>query len=102
MYGDKQFPLFMRSGEWNDEEKRLHPRLPCFLLVDYATHDSVYRDFITNISVGGAFIESPTLPIGPEIMMAFSFLDDHNPIKIIGEVTWICQEGIGVKFKLRR
>ena len=72
------------------------------MLVDYALQDSVYRDFITNVSIGGAFIESHMLPIGPEITMVFSFRDDDSPIKTAGEVTWIGQEGIGVKFRLRR
>lgn len=69
------------------------------MLVDYAMEDCVYRDFIRDISVGGAFIESPKLPTGPEITMVFSFLGDNNPIKTTGRVAWIGEQGIGVKFE---
>jgi len=99
MFEDKQLPLFMRFDDWNMEEKRVHPRIPCLLLLDYATHDCVYRDFMKDISVGGAFIESRKLPTGPEITLVFSFFEDDNPFKIRGEVAWISEGGIGVKFK---
>jgi Tfp pilus assembly protein PilZ len=99
MYGDHQLPLFMRSNDWTREEKRVHPRLPCFLLVDYAVQDCVYRDFIKDISIGGAFIESHKLPTGPEIIMVLSLFGDSNPIKMAGRVVWIGEQGIGVKFE---
>ena len=102
MCAEKQLSLFMRPTGWEDEEKRVHPRVSCAIPVDYATQDQAYRDIIRNISVGGAFIESCDLHLGPEITMVFSILDQEQPIKITGEVAWIGHRGIGVKFKAAR
>ena len=99
IYRDKELPLFMRSDDWSREENRAHPRLPCLLLVDYAVQDCVYRDFIKDMSAGGAFIESHKLPTGPEIIMVLSPFGDGNPIKMAGRVVWIGEQGIGVKFE---
>ena len=102
MWEDKQLPLFMRADDWKHEERRVHPRIPCLLLVDYATQYCVYRDFIKNVSVGGAFIESSRLPIGPEITLTFSLFDAVKPLKITGQVVRLGPEGIGVRFRLGR
>lgn len=102
MCGEKQLSLFLRPTGWKDEEKRVHPRVPCSVLVDYAMHDQTYRDVIRNISVGGAFIESCEIPLGPELTMVFSLHDDEASIKLRGEVAWVGQRGIGVKFNLGR
>jgi hypothetical protein len=100
MCGEKQLSLFMRPTGWEDEEKRVHPRVSCSLPVDYATQDQAYRDVIRNISVGGAFIESRELHLGPEITVVFSLHDDEASFKLRTEVAWICKQGIGLKFKL--
>jgi hypothetical protein len=99
MCGEKQLSLFMRPT-WKDEENRVHPRVSCSIPVDYATQDQAYRDFIRNISVGGAFIESRELHLGPEITVAFSLHDDEASFKLRTEVAWIGKQGIGLKFKL--
>jgi hypothetical protein len=81
------------------EEKRLYPRIPCFLLVDYATEEWACRAFVKNLSADGAFIETPrTLPVETELALVISFLDDHHPVKLVGEVVWEGRRGIGVKF----
>ncbi len=87
------------SEERRPEERRLYPRLPCFLLVDYAIQGCAYRAFIRNLSADGAFIESRTAaPCGPEIALVISFLEDRRPIKIRGEVVRIGDDGLGVRF----
>jgi hypothetical protein len=100
MCGEEQLSLFLRPTGWKDEEKRVSRRVPCCILVDYATQEQAYRDVIRNISVGGAFIESCELPLGPEITMVFSLHEDEPSIKLRGEVASVSQRGIGVKFKL--
>jgi len=50
--------LPMASDDRIRREKRLFPRMPCFLLVDYATQGCAYRAFVRNISADGLFIES--------------------------------------------
>jgi hypothetical protein len=81
------------------EERRLFPRIPCFLLVDYATQDCAYRAFIRDISVEGAFIESHgPVPHGPDISLVISILDRQYPVKITGEIVRIREEGLAVRF----
>jgi len=89
----------MGSGKRNCKHKRAHPRTPCLLIVDYVTRGSAYRDFIKDISAGGAFIESSRpFPIGPEITLVFSSQVHQKPVRIIGEIAWTGPHGIGVRF----
>ena len=81
------------------EERRLFPRIPCFLLVDYATQGCAYRAFVRNISVEGAFIESyGPVPHGRDISLVISILDHQHPVKITGEIVRIREEGLAVRF----
>ena len=81
------------------EEKRLYPRIPCFLLVDYAADGCAYRAFIRNISADGAFIESQRpVPLGPQVSLIISLPADQSPIKTSGNIVWVDEQGIGVKF----
>lgn len=80
-------------------ERRLYPRTPCFLLVDFATHDYAYRAFIRNISADGAFIESHRpVPGGPEVSLVISFFEGRRPVKLTGMICRIGDQGIGVRF----
>ena len=96
--GMRQSSPFMRPTGRRTEEKRTFRRVPCSILVDYATQDQVYRSLIRNIAVRGAFIESSELDPGQEITLVFSILDHEQPIKIIGQVAWVGLQGMGVEF----
>ena len=103
-------------------EKRRSDRKPCFFYTDYAYKGRVYRDFIKNISAGGAFIETTnaiplgqevvltysepisvlpvkTSPIGQEIMVPLTEPVSIAPVKKIGNVAWVSPEGFGVEFR---
>jgi hypothetical protein len=80
-------------------ERRLYPRVPCFLLVDFATQGCAYRAFIRNISADGAFIQSQRpVPPGPDVTLVISLPDDRSPVKIVGDIAWTGEEGMGVRF----
>lgn len=80
-------------------EKRLFARIPCFLLVDYATHGCAYRAFVRNISADGVFIEGQRpFPPGSDISLVISFVEDRHPVKIKGEIVRSSQQGLGVRF----
>lgn len=81
-------------------ERRLYPRVPCLLLVDYATEDGAYRAFVRNISADGAFIEArtPVLPNEPVISLVISLPEGRTPVRIRGKVLWSGEQGIGVRF----
>jgi len=81
--------------------KRKHYRKPYFMVVDYATQDRGYRDFIQNISAGGVFIETQMpFSAGQEVSLTFPLPDYQKYIKISGEVVWTSAQGIGVTFKM--
>ena len=80
-------------------ERRLFPRIPCFLLVDYVIQGCAFRAFIRNISAEGAFIESHGLvPLGSDISLVISILDRQQPVKITGEIVQTREDGLAVRF----
>ena len=92
-------PPSLDSDDRLREERRLFPRIPCFLLVDYVMQGCAYRAFIRNISAEGAFIESHGLvPHGPDISLVISILDRQHPVKITGEIVQTREDGLAVRF----
>ncbi|MDM8551267.1 PilZ domain-containing protein [Desulfobacterales bacterium HSG2] len=91
--------LDMNIQEKN-EEKRKHSRKPCSIIVDYATQDRSFRDYIRDISKGGVFIETTNFfSAGQEFIMTFSIPNQEKPFRFVGEVVRINERGVGVKFK---
>jgi Tfp pilus assembly protein PilZ len=80
------------------EEKRWHPRIPCFLAVEYVARGRSYTEFIRDTSQGGIFIETcrPFI-IGEKLSLTYSPPDQKRPIKTSGEVVRKNPKGIGVK-----
>jgi Tfp pilus assembly protein PilZ len=110
------------EGDMMFSEKRKSYRKPCYFYTDYAYRGKVYRDFIKNISTGGAFIESShtiplgqevvltysepvsvlpvkTSPVGQEILVSFTEPVSVSPVKKTGRVAWVGPGGFGVKFR---
>ena len=96
---EMQVPETVGSEERIREERRLYPRVPCFLLADYVTQGCAYTAFIKNICADGAFIEAPRpVPTGPDIALVITPVDDHNPVKVTGKIVRVDPKGIGVRF----
>ena len=71
--------------------------------VHYTTEGRRHSDFIENISIGGAFIQTRVpFPIGQMVSMVFPLPSYSIPINITGEVVRTSPQGIGLKFKLMR
>jgi uncharacterized protein (TIGR02266 family) len=80
--------------------KRKYDRKPYFSIVDYDAKEGSYTDFIQNISAGGVFIgTSKAFSVGQEFVLAFPLPISQEHARITGEVVWVGEEGIGVKFK---
>jgi Tfp pilus assembly protein PilZ len=95
----RQRALLGLVEDWQHTRRRQHSREPCFLAVDYGTRDGVFKDFITNMSAGGVFIETRMpFAVGQEITLTFSSSNYEDPIKITGKIAWGGPRGIGVKF----
>lgn len=79
-------------------EKRRHPRIPCFVAVEYVAQGRAYTEFIRDTSRGGMFIETHwPFMIGEKLSLTYSPPDKKRPIKISGEVVRANPKGIGVE-----
>ena len=68
----EQISLYEELRERVAKGDRVHPRKAFFSLVHYATQDTVYKDFIKDISEGGVFIEtSVPFTVGQVISLTF-------------------------------
>lgn len=101
MSQDERLALLKELEERLFKDKREHQRKPFFMVVDYSTDDRIYKDYIQNISAGGAFIETRMpFSVGQEVSLSFPLPNYQKYIRIAGEVVRISPEGIGVKFKM--
>jgi len=85
------------------EEKRVHPRAPIELRVDYKRVNSFIADYAKNISKGGTFIATgKPLPIGTRFSFRITVPDLAEPMTLTGEVAWIKptgdSPGMGIRF----
>ncbi|MHA2315111.1 MAG: PilZ domain-containing protein [Candidatus Hermodarchaeia archaeon] len=89
-----------RDAPISTKERRRQTREACTVLVDYTIKEQVYKDFILNITRGGALIATSRgfLP-GEEVRLAFPDPISKEHCRITGEIVWEGPQGIGVKFK---
>ena len=86
------------------EERRRYPRIPVEIFIEYEALEQFFKDYVTNISRGGIFIQTETpLPIGTKLYIRFLLPGSQEVIKTEGEVVWRSEEGkqrgMGVAFK---
>jgi uncharacterized protein (TIGR02266 family) len=94
-----QLNLLNELEAWQFEGKRKHHRKPFFMVVDYATKEGAFKDFIQNISAGGVFIETRMpFSVGQEISMTFTLPKFQKPFKVNGKIVRTLPDGIGVAF----
>ena len=88
--------------EWQQNEQRGDPRIPCLIAVDYSTQKRAYRDFIHGLSVSGLYIETrEPFKMGESISLTFTMPGSANHFKITGEIARTDRNGIGVRFNTR-
>lgn len=81
------------------KKKRVFPRKPLFVPVNFSSEGRAYQDFIRNISTEGVFIDTRVpLQVGQQISMVFPLPSRAKEIKISGEVVRVSPEGVGVRF----
>jgi len=91
-------PSLERSTSRND--RRQSSRIACQIPVDYLVDQRFYKDFIENISYGGALIDTPGAFFpGQEVSIAFLFPFSEDPIKGAAEIVWTQPGKFGVKFR---
>ena len=92
-----------RSGE-----RRVEPRRPIELKVEYKRLNTFFADYTKNISRGGTFIKTRrSLPVGTEFLFKLFIPGRAEPLTIHGEVQRIVDEapgedqGMAIKFVYR-
>ena len=88
-------------NDWQNKNQRKHPRTPCSIITEYRVDDLTHKDFIKNISLGGAFIESRhALPLNVVISQSFFFPNFEIPIRSNSKIVWTAPNGFGVQFEI--
>lgn len=89
-------------------ERRVEPRRPIELKVEYKRLNTFFADYTKNISRGGTFIKTRRpLPIGTEFLFKLFVPGRAEPLTIHGEVQRIVDEapgedqGMAIKFVYR-
>ena len=69
------------------------------LLASCQTADSVFNEYIQDLSSGGAFIQTDkNLTIGQEVAMTISLPNSRKELKATGEIVRVSPKGVGVEF----
>ena len=84
------------------KERRHNTRKPFMTVVDFASQDRVYREFVQDISGTGVYIQtSGSFSVGQDIVLTFSCPDSQKHVKITGRIARVADSGIGVQFNIR-
>jgi len=90
-------------------ERRVEPRSPIELKVEYKRLNTFFADYTKNISRGGTFIKTTRpLPVGTEFLFKLFVPGRDVPLTIHGEVQRIIDEsvdddaGMAIKFVYRQ
>lgn len=98
---DEQRSLSKLLQKWDQREERKHERFRCSLMTDYEMAGEVHREMMTNICVGGAYIEGQNPPAaGQRFLQTFHIPNSEIPIRSKSRVIWISKSGFGVEFSI--
>ncbi len=79
---------------------RRFPRKEYFSQISFHSEERLYAGNITNISLGGAFVQSlDTFPVGQTLTVVIPFTHKAKTVKRAGKVVWNNGEGFGFEFK---
>lgn len=97
------------SNSESGSEKRIFPRAPIELKVEYRRLNTFFADYTKNISRGGTFIKTAKpLKVGTDFLFKLYIPTLEAPIEIAGVVQWVVQPGeekqgeqpgMGIQFK---
>ena len=83
------------------ESERKNIRQECFVSVDYADSERVFKDYIEDISTTGVFIKTrEAFSIDEEIVLSMALSEGGRAFKIPAAIVRAAPDGIGVKFKI--
>lgn len=92
--------LFQKVQATMPKDLREHPRVGCFIPVDYTRQGCSFEGFIKDISKGGVFIETRAHQnVGDKIKLTFSSPKRPKPITVTGRIVRENILGVGVEFE---
>ena len=85
--------------DWQYYDRRKRLRKAHSIQVAYSTQDRTFKDFVRNISIDGAFVQTPMrVPVGEQISLSFPIPNNGGYFRLNGEMVWSSARGGGVKF----
>jgi len=79
---------------------RSFPRKEYFSQISFHSEERLYVGNITNISLGGAYVQSLDIfPVGQALTVVIPFTHKAETVKRTGKVAWNNGEGFGFEFK---
>ncbi len=81
------------------EDQRRYRRKACRISAGCAYLDHHYETVLRNVSAGGAMADRPGgLGVGARLTMTIFFRKTDHPTIVIGEVVWVSDDQMGVRF----
>ncbi len=77
---------------------RLAPRQRLDVPVDLLCNEQLLAAVAGNVSEGGLFVVTRSLPVGTLVHVRFALPDDARPIMMVAEVRWAATDGLGLRF----
>jgi hypothetical protein len=85
-----------------EEGSRKHPRRPCKKHLFFTYKHRHVKGLVTNISRGGAFIETGSkISLGERINLVIHGSKNHKDVRLRGWIVRLGSEGVGVSFDRR-
>lgn len=80
------------------ENRRIATRHPVSIPVTVTLDGSSTACILTNLSLGGGFLQHPRVAMGSRLHLVFQVPGHETPIETQSTVRWSTSEGIGVQF----
>jgi PilZ domain len=80
------------------ENRRIATRHPVSIPATATTAGTTVSCILSNLSLGGAFLDHQRLPMGARVHVVFKLPNHDDAIATDSTVRWSTQDGIGVQF----
>jgi hypothetical protein len=94
--------LFQKKNLKAEKDSRKHPRRSCKKQLFFTTRYQHVKGLATNISRGGAFVETESkISLGERINLVIHGSKIHKSVRLRGWIVRLGRQGVGVSFNRR-
>jgi hypothetical protein len=94
--------LFQKKNLNAEKDSRKHPRRSCKKQLFFTTRYQHVKGLATNISRGGAFVETESkISLGERINLVIHGSKIHKGVRLRGWIVRLGRQGVGVSFNRR-